>query len=222
MYPFSPKFSSHPGCHVTLSRVPCASIALFKNFFLSSSLFFKKYYWFVWLFLVLFAVCRIFSCSIWDLISWPEIEPETLHLELGASATGPPRKSLNLFIYLFIWSIVDLQCCIIYCYTTKWLSVHVCVNIYVYICIICIYVYMYTYVYIYICIYIFTHTHTFFYFLFHHGLPRDIEYSSLCCTVVPCCLSIVLILLSTWLFWLNREEDRELREQKSLTSPLLP
>ena len=209
MYPFSPKFSSHPGCHVTLSRVPCASIALFKNFFLSSSLFFKKYYWFVWLFLVLFAVCRIFSCSIWDLISWPEIEPETLHLELGASATGPPRKSLNLFIYLFIWSIVDLQCCIIYCYTTKWLSVSVCK-------------YIYIFIYMCVCIYLHTHTHTLFYFLFHHGLSQDIEYSSLCCTVGPCCSSIVLILLSTWLFWLNREEDRELREQKSLTSPLLP
>ena len=24
MYPFSPKLPSHPGCHVTLSRVPCA------------------------------------------------------------------------------------------------------------------------------------------------------------------------------------------------------
>ena len=24
MYPFSPKLSSHPGCHITLSRVPCA------------------------------------------------------------------------------------------------------------------------------------------------------------------------------------------------------
>ena len=24
MYPFSPKLPSHPGCHITLSRVPCA------------------------------------------------------------------------------------------------------------------------------------------------------------------------------------------------------
>ena len=24
MYPLSPKLSSHPGCHITLSRVPCA------------------------------------------------------------------------------------------------------------------------------------------------------------------------------------------------------
>ena len=23
-YPFSPKLPSHPGCHITLSRVPCA------------------------------------------------------------------------------------------------------------------------------------------------------------------------------------------------------
>ena len=25
MCPFSPKLPSHPGCHVTLSRVPCAA-----------------------------------------------------------------------------------------------------------------------------------------------------------------------------------------------------
>ena len=24
VYPFSPKFPSPPGCHITLSRVPCA------------------------------------------------------------------------------------------------------------------------------------------------------------------------------------------------------
>ena len=25
-YPFSPKFPSPPGCHITLSRVPCATV----------------------------------------------------------------------------------------------------------------------------------------------------------------------------------------------------
>ena len=31
----------------------------------------------------------------------------------------------------------------------------------------------------------------YFYILFHYGLPQDIEYSSLCCTIWPCCLSIL-------------------------------
>ena len=43
---------------------------------------------------------------------------------------------------------------------------------------------------IYIYIYIYTHTHNLFHVLFHYGLLQDIEYSSLCYTVGPCCLSI--------------------------------
>ena len=31
----------------------------------------------------------------------------------------------------------------------------------------------------------------YFYILFHYGLSQYIEYSSLCCTVGPCCLSIL-------------------------------
>ena len=33
--------------------------------------------------------------------------------------------------------------------------------------------------------------YSFFYILFHYGLSQDTEYSSLCSTVGPCCLSIV-------------------------------
>ena len=40
-------------------------------------------------------------------------------------------------------------------------------------------------VYVSVCIYI--------YILFHYGLSRDTEYSSLCYTVGPCCLSILYI-----------------------------
>ena len=35
--------------------------------------------------------------------------------------------------------------------------------------------------------------HIFFQILFHHRLLQDIEYSSLCNTVGPCCLSILHI-----------------------------
>ena len=30
IYPFSPKLPSHPGCHITLSRVPCERLFLFQ------------------------------------------------------------------------------------------------------------------------------------------------------------------------------------------------
>ena len=38
------------------------------------------------------------------------------------------------------------------------------------------------------------HIHTFFYILFHYGLYQDIEYSSLCYTGGPCCLSILHVI----------------------------
>ena len=36
---------------------------------------------------------------------------------------------------------------------------------------------------------------TLFYILFHYGLLQDIEYSSLCYTVGPCCLSILYVIV---------------------------
>ena len=42
---------------------------------------------------------------------------------------------------------------------------------------------------------IYIHTHNLFHVLFHYGLLQDIEYSSLCYTVGPCCLSIWYIVL---------------------------
>ena len=36
---------------------------------------------------------------------------------------------------------------------------------------------------------------TLFYILFHYGLLQDIEYSSLCYTVGPCCLSILHVIV---------------------------
>ena len=39
------------------------------------------------------------------------------------------------------------------------------------------------------------HIHKFFNILFHYGLPQNIEYSSLCYTVGPCCLYILYIII---------------------------
>ena len=81
---------------------------------------------------------------------------EFLHL----SSTG-----CTLFI-LFYWSIVDLQCCVNFCYIAKWSS--------------------YIYIYVYIC-----NLHI----LFHDGLSQDTEHSSLCSTVGPCCLSLLYVIV---------------------------
>ena len=43
-------------------------------------------------------------------------------------------------------------------------------------------------------IYIYTHTYIYFFFIFfHYGLSQDIEYSSLCRMVGPCCPSILYV-----------------------------
>ena len=63
-----------------------------------------------------------------------------------------PHFFVFVFNLFFYWSIVDLQCCVNFCYTEMWFS-------YIYICIyICIYVYIYIYIYI--------HTHIYIYILF--------------------------------------------------------
>ena len=43
-----------------------------------------------------------------------------------------------------------------------------------------------------------THTHIFIFFhiLFHYGLSQAIDYNSLCYTIGPCCLSLLLLLFS--------------------------
>ena len=54
-----------------------------------------------------------------------------------------------------------------------------------------IHMYTYTFIYIHICIHMYIHIHTYIYILshyFHYGLLWDIDYSSLCYTVGPCCL----------------------------------
>ena len=58
--------------------------------------------------------------------------------------------------------LVDLQCCI--SDVAEWFN--------------------YTYIYTYICI--------LFHIIFHYGSSWDIDYSSLCCTVEPCCLSLFI------------------------------
>ena len=82
------------------------------------------------------------------------------------------------FLSFFLFKsrrIVDLQCYVSFWYIAKQFSF--------------IYSVIHKYKYIYIYIYILFHI------LFHYGLLQDIEYSSLCYTVGPCCLSILYIVI---------------------------
>ena len=72
------------------------------------------------------------------------------------------------------WSVVDLQCHVSLSYTAKWFS-HINIYTYIYIC---------TYIYI-----------KLFQILFPYRLLQNIEYSPLCYTVGPCCLSILYIVV---------------------------
>ena len=63
---------------------------------------------------------------------------------------------MSFFKNLFYWSILDLQCCVNFCYTAKWF-----IGIHVYVC-------------------------ALFHILFCCGLWQDIVYSSLCYTIGPC------------------------------------
>ena len=73
----------------------------------------------------------------------------------------------EVLIYFFNWSIVNLQFCLSFKCTTKWFN----------------YIYMYVYI--------------FFQILFHYKLLQDIQYSSLCYTVGPCCLPVFYIVVCT-------------------------
>ena len=55
MYPLSPKFPSHPGCHVTLSRVPCA----IQQDLVGYPFYFLKLFIYFWLFWVFVAAHRL-------------------------------------------------------------------------------------------------------------------------------------------------------------------
>ena len=76
-----------------------------------------------------------------------------------------------IYLFIFNWSIVDLQCYVTFRCTAQWFSFT-----YIYIYIYKIYIYI---IYIYIQI------------LFPYKLLQNIEHSSLCYTVGPCWLSIL-------------------------------
>ena len=109
MYPFFPKLPSHPGYHITLSRVPCA----IQQVLVGYPFYFLKKYLFIYLFIQavpgLSCSMRNLHCSMQDLQLWhvdsqlqhacgiqfPNrgLNPGPLHWERGVLPPGAPGKS---------------------------------------------------------------------------------------------------------------------------------
>ena len=53
-----------------------------------SMLFFFLINKFIWLCQALVVVCKIFSCTMWDLVAWPGMDQGSLHWECGVLVTG--------------------------------------------------------------------------------------------------------------------------------------
>ena len=92
--------------------------------------------------------------------------PTTATFHLSHTERNSNYKGCDWNFFKCYWSIVDLQCCVNFFCTAKWLSF-----IYIY-----IYIYIYTRTHINVYIYSFSYS-------FPYGLSQDIEYSSLCYTV---------------------------------------
>ena len=88
--------------------------------------FFLKIF-FIWLYGVFVAICKIFShgmwtlsCAMWNLAPWPGMKP--LHWEHGVLATGPPGKSQSLSLFL---NTSTIGCCLYHVTVLPIVGVHV-------------------------------------------------------------------------------------------------
>ena len=103
---------------------------------------FKKYYLFIWLCCVLVAACRIFNCSIWDLVPWPGIElrgPSALgawSLSHWTTRESTQRDSLEVNSQPLLFQNpprAPVSPCLLYSFTPScshsgsWVCVRVCV-----------------------------------------------------------------------------------------------
>ena len=90
-------------------------------------------------------------------------------------------KSESLtFTFLFYWSIVDYNVVLISTVQENDSVLYIYIHTHTH---------MYRHTHIHICRYV-MYIYILFHILFHYGFSRDIDYSSLCCTVGPCCLWI--------------------------------
>ena len=103
---------------------------------------------------------------------------------------------LSFYLHFFFHDIVlnQLYALIIYFYffELKYSCFTMQCQFQVYSKVIQFYIYIYIYIHTHMCIYIYTYIYNVpFQILFHYRLLQDIDYSSLCYTVGPCCLFYV-------------------------------
>ena len=120
--------------------------------------------------------CPYYSCSCYFLSKevWIQLFHQSGQATLGCSNKQPPNlsgfKDKGFFFFFFFF-----KCLIYFLLKYSWFAL---------LCNLCCTAKWLSY------------THTFFFhILFHYGLSPDTEYSSLCSTVGPCCLSTLYIIV---------------------------
>ena len=93
LIPSSQSFPLPSPSRLAIPSLFCVSLFLFPRWVHLCRIFYRVVL-LIWLPQVLAVACKLFGCSMWDLVPWPGIEPRPLHWENGVLATGSPGKSL--------------------------------------------------------------------------------------------------------------------------------
>ena len=65
-----------------------------KSHIMYNSMYVISFFLFFFLYLIIYLAAPDLSCSMWDLVPWPGIEPGAPYFGSRVLATGPPGKSL--------------------------------------------------------------------------------------------------------------------------------
>ena len=140
------------------------------------------FYVFIYLCILCIYLCILKMYNIVIKKEWSFQQVVLLEVSIWKKVKSDPYLTSYKSILFFNWSIIELPCCVNFCCTA---DSYLYMNVY--------YIYIHS---LFVCVCIYIYTHTFFlYISFHDGLSQDIEYSSLCHTVGPCCLSILYVIV---------------------------
>jgi len=135
------------------------------------------FYVFIYLCILCIYLCILKMYNMVIKKEWSFQQVVLFEVSIWKEVKSDPYLTSYKSILFFNWSITELPCCVNFCCTAD-SYIYMNVYIYIYILYLCVYIYIF-----FLCI------------SFHDGLSQDIEYSSLCHTVGPCCLSILYVIV---------------------------